>query len=207
MYNECISCQKMGKTCGGPNFVAMPASELAEWCRERKKHLGLSNQQIAELANMSKGTVDGLLASVHPDFRYETIRPLLNALIGCEWNEKPCDALTDSERAEMLHKLQQCEKTILWQDEKIQYYTEENKRLQEELASMGERHHKSQDFMRGEMKRKNRIIAILAASLGIALAVIIGALVVDRINSDIGFFWLGSNPLNIGTQIITRTIG
>lgn len=200
MYNECITCPKLGQMCDGPNFLNMSAAELSEWCKERKKHLGLSNQRIAEIANMSKGTVDGLLANAHNDFRYETIRPVLKALIGGEWGGHPCDAIAEGERAEMLNKIQQYEAEIKWREERFQRLSKENARLADDLKS-------TQTFLRGEIKRKNKTIAVLGMVAGVALAVIIAALVIDRINSDIGFFWLGQIWPNLGNQAIKHTWG
>lgn len=90
MYLECVSCSKLGKACDGPNFVAMSAAELLEWCKLRKAHLGWSNAKLAEASNMPKGTIDRLFAGSHIDFRYETIRPMVMALAGGEFTGNPC---------------------------------------------------------------------------------------------------------------------
>ena len=42
------------------------------------------------------------------------------------------------------------------------------------------------DFLR----RKDRTITILAALLGVSVLAIIGALLVDMLNPEVGFFWL-----------------
>lgn len=46
------------------------------------------------------------------------------------------------------------------------------------------------DFLRGQIKSRNKTILALSICLGLCLLLIIGALIIDRMNSDVGFFWL-----------------
>lgn len=181
MYNECLSCPKLGVSCDGPNFVAMTAHELLEWCKARKQILHLSNAKLAILANTPKGTIDRLFAGEHDDFKYETMRPLVHALVGGEIGENPCPAPLDSE------KLEKAE--------------EENNRLREHIKQIEQKHENEIDelkaehkedvhFLRGQVYNKNTAIIILAVLLGIALAVIITALAIDYTDRSVGFFWL-----------------
>lgn len=190
MYSECVTCPKLGISCDGPNFVAMPAAELMNWCRARKAHLGLSNQKLADLANMSKGTVDGLLANAHADFRYESIRPMLKVLIGGDWNGVPCPDPTASERAAYEEKIRKLESEIQWRDATIARLEKTNTSLETLVANTNARYTKDKDFLRSEMKRKNRTIAILATLFGLCLALIVAALIIDYMNDNIGYFWL-----------------
>ncbi len=92
MYLECVSCPKLGNTCDGPNFMGRSAAGVLEWCKARKKHLGWSNAKLAEESNMPKGTIDRLLSGEHLDFKYETIRPMVKALVGGSFDGNPCPA-------------------------------------------------------------------------------------------------------------------
>lgn len=190
MYNECVTCPKLGVSCDGPNFVAMPAAELMNWCKARKAHLGLSNQKLADLANMSKGTVDGLLANTHADFRYESIRPMLKVLIGGNWNGVPCPDPTASERAVYEEKIRQLENDIKWRDETVARLEKTNASLETLVANTNARYTKDKDFLRSEMTRKNRTIATLSVLFGLCLAIIVAALIIDYVNDGIGFIWL-----------------
>ena len=190
MYSECVTCEKLGVSCDGPNFVAMPAAELMNWCKARKAHLGLSNQKLADLANMSKGTVDGLLANAHADFRYESIRPMLKVLVGGDWNGVPCPDPTSSERAAYEEKIRKLEDDMKWRDATIARLEKTNTSLETLVANTNARYTKDKDFLRSELTRKNRTIAILATLFGLCLALIIAALVVDYMNDNIGYFWL-----------------
>ena len=207
MYSECVTCPKLGISCDGPNFVAMPAAELMNWCKARKAHLGLSNQKLADLANMSKGTVDGLLANAHADFRYESIRPMLKVLIGGDWNGVPCPDPTASERAAYEEKIRKLEHDIEWRDANIARLEKTNASLETLVANTNARYTKDKDFLRGEMTRKNRTIATLTVLFGLCIVLIIAALVVDRLNSNIGFFWLSSlfTPHGSGMDGIKET--
>lgn len=89
MCFECLSCPKLGVSCNGANFIALSASDLLQWCRQRKEDLRWSNAKLADASNVPKGTIDRLFSGEGIDFKHETIRPLVKALIGGEW-DNPC---------------------------------------------------------------------------------------------------------------------
>lgn len=190
MYSECVRCQKLGASCDGPNFVAMPPQELITWCKERKKHLGLTNAKLAEMTNTPQGTIDSLLSNSHPDFKFGTIRPLLQVLIGGQWLGDPCADPTGAASAESIARIKELEAEIKWRDDKIAHFAEEIKSMQTLITNTNARHTHSQEFMREQIRSKNKTIAVLGTLLGICLLVIIAALVIDRLNPNIGFFWL-----------------
>lgn len=183
MYKKCLSCPKLGVSCDGPNFVAMPAHELLEWCKERKQILRLSNAKLGELSNTPKGTIDRLFAGEHGDFKYETVRPLLRALVGGELGENPCPTMET------------------WLEEKLVQTVEENNKLAEQIKQIEKEHDEEIDelkkehredtrFLREQVKSKNLAIIILAVLLFAALALIFTALIIDYMNTHIGLFWL-----------------
>ena len=183
MYNECVICPKLGLSCDGPNFVAMSAQELLSWCKQRKKHLDLSNADLAEQSGIPKGTVDRLLAGEHLDFRYETVRPLIRALVGSEWSGSPCPEPQAIDNTELI--------------EKVERLTRNNKLLQEHIDRDNAQHQQQLEFLREQIRHEQatsdgykRTVIGLSITLGISLLVIIAALIVDRLNNDIGFFWL-----------------
>ena len=191
MYSECVRCQKLGHECDGPNFVAMPPQELIAWCKERKKHLGLTNAKLAEMTGMSQGTIDSLLANTHADFKFGTIGPLLRVLVGGKWAGDPCADPTGTASSELQEKIRTLEADIKHRDEKIQHYEAELDELKTLIRNTNARHAKSQDFLREQLRGRNKAVGVLSLLLGICLFVIIGALVLDRLNPDKGFFWLG----------------
>lgn len=107
MYRECIDCAKLGKVCDGPNFIAMTAHEIVEWCKLRKAHLRWTNQKLADMADMPKGTIDRLMAAgTDVDFKYITIRPIVKALIGGEWHGQPCPDPDAGSSEDVIAKMQ-----------------------------------------------------------------------------------------------------
>lgn len=183
MYSECVSCEKLGVSCAGPKFVAMPAPELIAWCKARKARLGLSNGKLAELSGMAKGTIDRLFAGEHIDFRYETIRPLVMALTGGNAGGNPCPAPHDGDNAELIKKAERLARN--------------NKLLQERISKDSEQHQRELDFLREQIKHEQSVaesykkaVKILSVLLGVSALVIVAALLIDRFNSEVGFFWV-----------------
>lgn len=192
MYENCLQCKKLGSPCDGPNFLAMNTAELVEWCNARRKQLSLTYDRIAELTNLSKGTVSGFFNATHADYRLETIRPILKLLVGGEWGDSPCADPTDTERAGYEARITHLEGEIAWRDDKIQHLTKNGEAMQMLITNSNARNAQDKDFLRSQIKNKNKTIVILSVSLAICLLLIITALIIDRVNGEIGFFWLES---------------
>ena len=178
MYEKCIKCSKLGVTCEGPHFFTMSAEELLEWCKERKKFLKLSNEKLSELTyiqkgnipnGVPKGTIDRLFSGEHLDFKYETARPLIKVLAGGEFVEAPCP-----------------EEPSNFVDEKLIHLEEENEKLKEKINVYKEK----AEIYKDQLKWVRISSAILGVLLAGCLVIITAALVIDRFNSDLGFFWL-----------------
>lgn len=156
MYEKCVKCPKVGTTCEGPHFFSMSAPALLEWCKSRKKFLNLSNEKLAELSGIPKGTIDRLLSGEHLDFKFETIRPLIKVLSGGEWIETPCP----DEPADFA-------------DEKIVHLEEENERLKEKLSELKEASNGKLNTYKEELgiyKDQLKWIRISSAIIGVLLA-------------------------------------
>lgn len=191
MYEKCLECNKLGNPCDGPNFMAMNTEDLIHWCNERKKQLpGLTYDRIAEKTGLSKGTISGFFTRSHTDYRIETIRPILKTLVGGEWEDSPCGDPTAEERAKYEEKLHQFEKDKVWHEDKIQHLEKQIESMQTLIANTNARATQDKDFLRSQIKSKNKAIAILSVLLGLCVIAIIAALIIDRTNSGIGFFWL-----------------
>ena len=190
MYSECVKCQKIGSTCDGPNFAAMPAGEFLSWCKARKAHLGYSNGYIAEQAQMSKGTVDGFFAGAHADYRFETIRPILRVLIGGEYKGNPCPAPSGEEMAAKDGRIRELESDNAHLSDKVKDLMQNNAAMQTLITNTNKRHHESQAFLRDQIRGRNMAVAILAVLLGICLLVILAALIVDGTNANLGYIWM-----------------
>lgn len=207
MYEKCLECKKLGNPCDGPNFMAMSTEDLIHWCNERKKQLpGLTYDRIVEQTGLSKGTVSGFFKGTHADYRIETIRPILKLLVGGEWEDSPCGDPTAEERAYYEDKVRALEKDVAWHEDKIKYLNQQiedllkqKEAMQTLITNTNARNTQDKDFLRKQLderyrflKRKDKVIVILSVLLGLSVAVIIAALIIDRMNGGVGFFWIES---------------
>lgn len=194
MHLQCVTCPKLGISCDGPRFFAMPPQELISWCKERKKHLRYTNAKLAELSGVPQGTIDSLFANTHTDFKFGTIRTILQVLVGADWSGDPCPAPSSSSEEEnaMRERIKQLENDMQRRDDKMQHFADENKFLKERIADESKSHRANHNFMREQLRSKDKTIFILSVLLSLALVVIIGALIVDRIDGSKGFIWLDS---------------
>lgn len=192
-YTECLTCQQLGVNCDGPNLLAITHPERVEWLDARRNVLGLSKKDVATRAMLSENTVLNFFKLSHADCRLETLCPIVKVMSGGEWTKKPCPHITNP------HK-DYYEGIIRERDEEIRRLTAEQAshadaiRLRDDqiahLTKEDEENIRMRRFTEEQLKWKNRVIAILSVALGIAVALIIAALVVDRINPEVGYFWL-----------------
>ena len=89
-YNMCVICAHIGKRCDGPNFLAMSIERWCEWCKLRKRHLGWTSDHVAELANVSKVSVDRVMQGDVKDMRITTMQAITKALVNGTWGQYPC---------------------------------------------------------------------------------------------------------------------
>lgn len=188
MYSECLKCERIGVSCDGPNFVAMSTQELLTWCKARKEHLHLSNARLADLSGMPKGTIDRLFAGEHTDVRFETIRPLLKALTGGAWSGNPC--ATSQEDEALRRRVQELEKELHQRDESLAHLKANYSDMTTLVANTNKRHTEQLEFLRGEIKRKNKFVTGLAILSVVALLYIIVMLVIDLADPSRGYYWL-----------------
>lgn len=198
-YNKCIDCSFIGKKCDGPNFLAMTTERWCEWCHLRKEYLGWTNAKVAETAGISKISVDRIMSGNVKDLRNTTMQAVTKALVNGSWGQYPCAMaeLSEKEYVDNPAIVEQCKQLQTALDK----LTAEHRA---EVDTVRAAYHKQIEFNREQMtakdkllaerfdfiKRKDRIIAMLCIALAIAVLIIIAALIIDRLNSDIGFFWL-----------------
>ena len=99
MFDKCIKCNRMGESCV-PNLMLLPFSDLMQWCSKRQKHLGWSNQTLADISKVPIGTINRIKAG-EDDCKYSTIRSILIALIGGTTDEFACTELVAKELQQM----------------------------------------------------------------------------------------------------------
>lgn len=206
-YEKCIKCNQMGDSCDGPNMLSMEAKELGLWCNEyRKSQPGMTLDKVAAGADVSKTSVHGFLNGAHEDCSYHTAHAIAKYITGGKWEENPCGNLTNSEKAAYEEKIRQLKESITWHEDKIKHLTETNAAMQTLITNTNKRNTESQDFLRSQIKNRNKAVAILATFLAITTLLIIAALVIDNLNPDIGFFWLEGllGPHGNGSESLIR---
>lgn len=121
--------------------------ELIQWCRERKKFLGISNQKLSELSTVPVGTIDRIMAGGYTEFRYSSIQPILSVLI--EFNKAtPVPDENDSEQGQYYYETIEGYKLIV---ENKNHEIEELKRSINLLL-------KEVEFVKKENETKQQII-------------------------------------------------
>ena len=183
LYKDCVKCEKLGVSCDGPNFFTLPANEILEWCKARKAELHLSNDKIADLSGIPRGTVARVFAGEHEDFKFGTVQPILRVLIGGTYHRESCPD-PKGNAAERLAELTE-------KNESLRRVIKENKAaydqdLERERSDAARR----EKYFENQMRVRMIFIIILFVLLAAALVIIIAALLVDRTNPEKGFFWL-----------------
>lgn len=131
MFEKCIKCTRLGESCV-PNLMLLPFSELIQWCSKRQKHLGWTNQILADRSKVPVGTINRIKAGDYDDCKYSTIKNILITLIGGTTDEFSC---TDQVEKELQH-MEQLEK----QAAKLSVVEVENEMLKNRLQNIDELH-------------------------------------------------------------------
>lgn len=195
-YNLCLNCKHIGKRCDGPNFLSMSTERWCEWCKLRKEYLGWTNAGIAELAEISKISVDRVMSGNVKDLRISTMQAITKALVNGSWGKYPCFMASEEEPSDLASHAAsataECDrlradldKLTTESNAKIDYLKEQVKFKEAQMLSKDRQLEERYDFL----KRKDRVIAIQSVLLSLALIVIITALIVDKTNPGFGFFW------------------
>lgn len=202
-YNQCIKCDYLGVKCDGPNVIAMSKERFCEWCRQLKEERGWTNAKLAEVAEISKATIDKMMTGRVSGLNGETISTVTCALIygqACpegNWGKFPCAMVAPDAAQNSCPKCEEFQKQLEAQSasdrgkidflkKQLAFAEDQILAKDAQIQSKDERLAERKDFI----YRKDRIIAILGILLGLCVLIIIGALVVDMLNPNIGFFWL-----------------
>lgn len=127
MFEKCIKCNRLGESCV-PNLMLLPFSDLIQWCTKRQKHLGWTNQTLADNSKVPLGTINRIKAGEYLDCKYSTIKNLLIALIGGTTDEFSCTEQVEKE----LQQMEQLEK----QAAKLTVVEAENEMLKARLQNV-----------------------------------------------------------------------
>lgn len=133
MYEKCITCPKIGVSCV-PNLMRLPFPDLIQWSNKRQKHLGWTNQKLADESKVPVGTINRIKAGDYLDCKYSTIRNIVITLIGGTTDEYTCNEQVEKE----LRQVEDLER----QAAKLASVEAENQALKLRLAQVDELHRK-----------------------------------------------------------------
>lgn len=205
-YNRCITCSSIGIHCDGPNFLAMEMPRLSEWCRLRKDYLHSlapkwTNAYIAEQAGVSKVSIDRFLSGNVEDIKISTVARILKVLVNGSWGQYPCAMAADEKEpvymdnpmlVERCERLQADLEAVRADDrQKVDFLKDQLKFNEDQLAEKDKLLRERYDFL----KRKDRAIIALSIFLGVAVVLILAALIVDFLNPYYGYFWRAASNI------------
>lgn len=119
MEEKCKDCPRAATGC--LRYIAeLSPEDLRGWCLKRKVALALTNQQIADAANISCRTVDRFFSDTVRDFRFSSVQPIILALL----QDFDCRTTTtqtafDIERADL--KIQNLEQQLKTEKRDLAY--------------------------------------------------------------------------------------
>ncbi len=138
-YNICISCPKIGQSCDGPNFLAMTIERWCEWCHLRRDHLKWKNGHLAEKANVSKVSIERIMAGDVKDLRITTMQAVTRALVNGAWGQSPCVLVSETEKE-------------IYVDNPV--IVAQCQHLQNSLDTLSEEYKKELEFVRQDAQKK-----------------------------------------------------
>lgn len=145
MFEKCIKCQRIGESCV-PNLMLLSFSDLMQWCATRQKHLGWTNQILADKSTVPVGTINRIKAGEYLDCKYSTIKHILIALIGGTTDEFSCTEQVERE----LRQVEQLER----QAANLSATQAENEQLKEKLQKIDEQHRNDIRAIRSEYQEQ-----------------------------------------------------
>lgn len=178
-YNKCIICDRLGESCDGPNLLILDVQKISEWVNIRQEYLRITNEKLAEMAQVSVNTVCRIKAAENnPDgeFKLTYLQRVVRVLIGGKLGTHPCPMEDRTQDTQLVQELK-----------------DECKRLNAVIERKEKEHAEAIEKIEREANRKTIIVARALKIVSIFAAVLIlfmvAALVCDMMNHDLGFFW------------------
>lgn len=195
MGNNCTTCERLGRDCP-KKLLLLPLDELIDWLQHLMAQNKITHETMARISGVPKGTIDRIMAKQSADCRYSTMHALVCGLFDHLGMSATCAndiADTGAAHAEELERriadlqlaLDASEKERQALQDRAADFDERRAFLREQIAKKDARI----DALTNAVKGNRKVIKSLAILLCVAAIVIIGALVVDRLNPDVGYIW------------------
>ena len=189
---NCLECTHAGRDCI-PYLMTLSQADLLAWCKHRKDALNLTSDHLARRSNVPKSTVDRILSPKNTDCRFTTMQPIICTLTGCSAEELDCDNV-ERPNETLSEKLKSQEEIVKHLEaenaRQAEYITKLHTMAKEDIERAKSEESVSIEYMKKKEKSYIHMIYGISAALVLAVVLILAALLVDKFNSDIGFFWL-----------------
>lgn len=178
---DCVTCDRLGVSCSGPQFAAMSPEELTDWMRRRKAALGLTNDDIATRAGVSIATVNRVFGGPGSNYRIETLSPILQVLLGGSWPAVICAAESGQQTSALRDRVHHLEGELsATRSSAGQTYDAAHDTIDSLRAQI--------DVLLMQLRQHRRLNYILGIMLFCVLVGIIWLLNYDLSNGAVGFF-------------------
>lgn len=195
MEKKCTTCERLGRDCP-KKLLLLPLEEMIDWLHYLMAQHKITHETMARISGVPKGTIDRVMAKQSADCRYSTMHAMVCGLFAHLGMSTAC--ADDSNAANSAHT-EELERRV----EELQHALDDSERERQALQARVADFDEQRAFMRDQIAKKdaridalsniirsNRaVIKVLSVLLCIAVLVIIGALVVDRLNPDLGYIW------------------
>ena len=178
---DCVTCDRLGVSCSGPQFAAMSPEELTDWMRRRKAALGLTNDDIATRAGVSIATVTRVFGGPGSNYRIETLSPILQVLLGGSWPAVICAAESGQQTSALRDRVHHLEGELsATRSSAGQTYDAAQDTIDSLRAQI--------DVLLMQLRQQRRLTYALGIVLFFLLISVIGLLLCDLTNGAVGFF-------------------
>ena len=185
-YNKCIICDRLGESCDGPNLLILDVQKISEWVNIRQDYLRITNEKLAEEAQVSVNTVCRIKAAENnPDgeFKLTYLQRVVRVLIGGKLGTHPCPIADHTQDTQLVQDLKdQCRRL----SETIE------RKEKEHAAAMQTAVEKVERESEKKVRYLLRVLKAVSVVAAVMVLLLVAALVVDMMNHDLGFFWM--NP-------------
>jgi transcriptional regulator with XRE-family HTH domain len=174
----------------------MDLIRFCEWCKLRKEELGWSIDKLAEVSGVGRATVAKIMSGKITGLNGETISAITCALVygynpnGEGWGKYPCAMMAmEYEQAQTVSEpCPECARHMEQHKsdrEKIEFLKRQIEFKESQMVAKDKQLEDRAWFIR----RRDRMIVILAMLLGVSVLLIITALFIDAFNPSVGFIW------------------
>ena len=190
MKKDCSHCDHLGRDCP-KKLMLLPLDEIIDWCLYIMAKHKITHEKAAQLSRVPKGTIDRVLSKQSEDCRYSTIHAIVSALLEVLGFSSVCldevAAVTVAQEDDTRRRLADSEKECQALRAQVDELSNQREFLRGQIAKKDD----NIDSLTATVREHRKLLKITTVLLGLSTALIILALVMDRLNPHLGFIWRG----------------